>query len=74
MKCPCCGSAELIRDAREVTYTYKGSSTTFTAVTGDFCSACDELILDREQGDHYCRQMAQFRIETDERYRHIGLA
>jgi HTH-type transcriptional regulator/antitoxin MqsA len=71
MKCPCCGAAELIRDTREVSYTYRSSSTTFTAVTGDFCPACDELILDREQSDRYCRLMAQFRSETDEQHQKI---
>ena len=27
MKCPVCGAAELIRDTRDIAYTYKGEST-----------------------------------------------
>jgi HTH-type transcriptional regulator/antitoxin MqsA len=53
MKCPCCGAAELIHDTRDETYTYKGVRTIIPAVTGDFCPACSEVILDREQGDRY---------------------
>ena len=27
-------------------YVYQGASTIFPAVTGDFCPACDEVVLD----------------------------
>ena len=27
MKCPCCGAAELVRETRNLPYTYKGQST-----------------------------------------------
>ena len=45
MKCPICGKAKLVRDTRDVTYTYKGESTVLPDVTGDFCPACDEYVL-----------------------------
>jgi HTH-type transcriptional regulator/antitoxin MqsA len=45
MKCPNCGKAKLVRDTRDVTYTYKGESTVLPDVTGDFCPACDEYVL-----------------------------
>jgi YgiT-type zinc finger domain-containing protein len=35
MKCPCCGAAELIHDIRDMSYTYKGETTTIPTVTGD---------------------------------------
>ena len=53
MKCPCCGGAELAHDTRDVQYTYKGVTTTIPAVTGDFCPACHEVVLDRVNGDRY---------------------
>ena len=53
MKCPCCGAAELIHDTRDMPYTYKGENTTIPAVTGDFCPACGEVVLNREHGDRY---------------------
>lgn len=46
MKCPTCGAANLVQDTRDVTYTYKGETTLLTEVSGKFCSACDESILD----------------------------
>lgn len=46
MKCPVCGAAELIHDTRDMPYTYKGASTVIETVTGDFCPACDEAVLD----------------------------
>ena len=45
MKCPSCGAAKLVRDVRDVPYTYKGESTTIPAVRGDFCPACGESVL-----------------------------
>ncbi|TAN57618.1 MAG: type II toxin-antitoxin system MqsA family antitoxin [Rhodospirillales bacterium] len=45
MKCPSCGAADLVHDTRDMSYTYKGETTTIPAVTGDFCSACGEAVL-----------------------------
>jgi HTH-type transcriptional regulator/antitoxin MqsA len=60
MKCPVCGAAELVRDARDLPYTYKGESTRIAAVTGDFCPACEESILDAAQSDRVMREMRAF--------------
>ncbi|TAK91876.1 MAG: type II toxin-antitoxin system MqsA family antitoxin [Burkholderiaceae bacterium] len=46
MKCPSCGAAKLVHDTRDVPYIYKGESTVLPHVTGEFCPACDESILD----------------------------
>lgn len=67
MKCPCCGGAELVRDTRDVPYAYKGETTTVLAVTGDFCPACGEVILDRENGDRYMREISFFSEAVDAR-------
>ena len=50
MKCPMCGAAELVRDTRDVPYTYKGETMAIPGVTGDFCPACAEVILDKDEG------------------------
>ena len=68
MKCPCCGAAELIHDTRDMPYTYKGEATTIPAVTGDFCPACGEVILDREHGDRYSELMLQFNKQVNAAY------
>ena len=46
MKCPSCGAAKLVQDTRDLPYTYKGETTILPAVTGGFCPACHESILD----------------------------
>lgn len=60
MKCPVCGAAELIHDTRDLPYTYKGESTVISAVTGDFCPACAESILDAAESNRVMREMRAF--------------
>ncbi len=65
MKCPVCGAAELIHDTRDETYTYKGETTVIPAVTGDYCPACSEVLLDREQGDRYSELVGAFQRQVN---------
>lgn len=60
MKCPVCGAAELIHDTRDLPYTYKGETTVIAAVTGDFCTACTESILDASESTRVMRDMSAF--------------
>ena len=60
MKCPVCGAAELVHDTRDLPYTYKGEATVIAAVTGDFCPACAESILDATESDRIMREMRAF--------------
>jgi HTH-type transcriptional regulator / antitoxin MqsA len=60
MKCPVCGAAELIHDIRDLPYTYKGETTLIAAVTGDFCPACAESVLDAAESDRVMREMRAF--------------
>jgi HTH-type transcriptional regulator/antitoxin MqsA len=60
MKCPVCGAAELIHDTRDLPYVYKGENTVILAVTGDFCSACTESILDAAESNRVMREMRAF--------------
>jgi HTH-type transcriptional regulator/antitoxin MqsA len=60
MKCPACGAAKLIRDTRDLPYTYKGETTVIPAVTGDFCPACAESILDAAESDRVMKEMREF--------------
>jgi len=68
MKCPDCGAAMLIHDTRDVPYTYKGESTAIPAVTGDYCPACGELVLDQAQGDRYSEQIGALQREANASY------
>ena len=68
MKCPCCGAAQLIHDTRDMPYTYKGENTTIPLVTGDFCPACGEVVLNREQGDRYSEMVGLFQRQVNAAY------
>ena len=68
MKCPCCGAAELIHDTRDQPYTYKGETTTIPSVTGDFCPACGEVVLNREDGDRYSGLIGLFQRQVNAAY------
>ena len=65
MKCPCCGAAELIHDARDVSTSYKGESTTIFSVTDDFCPACAEIMLNQAHGDRYSALVGQFQQQVN---------
>jgi len=65
MKCPVCGAAQLIHDTRDITYTYKGETTVIAAVTGEFCSACNESITDLKETDRVMREMQAFNRQVN---------
>jgi HTH-type transcriptional regulator / antitoxin MqsA len=60
MKCPVCGAAELIHDTRDLSFTYKGETTVTTAVTGEFCPACTETVLDVQESKRVMGDMKAF--------------
>lgn len=65
MKCPNCGAAKLVHDTRDVPYTYKGESTSLPQVTGNFCTACDEHILDADETRRTMNLMLAFNKEVN---------
>ena len=69
MKCPVCGGAELVHDTRDMPYTYKGESTTISAVTGDYCPACDEAILDVNESRRASATMREFSKQVNAAHR-----
>lgn len=58
--CPVCGVKDLFHDTRDQPYTYKGQTTVIPAVTGDFCSACGESILDAAESRRVMCDMQAF--------------
>lgn len=58
--CPSCGATNMVHDTRDIPYTYKGESTTLPAVTGDFCTACDESVLDAAESKRSMQMMLEF--------------
>lgn len=65
MKCPICAEAELVHDTRDIPYTYKGESTVIPGVTGDFCPACGEVILDAAESAHSSAMMLEFNRQVN---------
>ena len=65
MKCPVCGAAELIHDTRDTSYTYKGETTVISQVTGDFCPACDESILEAAESERIMDAMRAFNKQVN---------
>ena len=65
MRCPICGAADLIHDTRDLPYIYKGESTVIPAVTGEFCPACGEGVLNREEGNRYSELIGAFNKEIN---------
>jgi HTH-type transcriptional regulator / antitoxin MqsA len=65
MKCPFCGMAELVKDIRDLPYTYKGESTVIPGVEGDFCSACGECVLDAKESARVSAAMLEFNKQVN---------
>ncbi len=65
MKCPTCGAAELVHDTRDQTYIYKGEPTLLPAVTGDYCTACGESILDAQESRRTMDMMLSFHKQVN---------
>jgi HTH-type transcriptional regulator/antitoxin MqsA len=65
MKCPACGAAELARDTRDMPYIYKGESTVIEDVTGDFCPACGEVVMDMPEGIRHSAVMLAFNKQVN---------
>ena len=65
MKCPSCGAAELVHDTRVLSYTYKSESTLIPQVTGEFCPACGEAVLDASQSSRVSGAMLTFNKQVN---------
>lgn len=65
MRCPSCGGAELIHDTRPMSYTYKGESTVIDDVTGDYCPACGEAILEMGESVRTSALMLDFNQQVN---------
>ena len=65
MKCPTCAEAELVHDTRDMQYTYKGESTAISMVTGDYCPACGEAVLEMGESIRTSALMLEFNKEVN---------
>ncbi len=65
MKCPSCGAAKLVRDARDISYTYKGETATITAVRVEFCRACGDSVLAAAEASRVSAAMLEFNKQVN---------
>lgn len=65
MQCPHCAAAELLHDTRELPYCYKGVSTQIPLVTGDFCPACNEAVLEMSESSRVSAAMLAFNKQVN---------
>lgn len=65
MKCPACGEAKLVRDTRDIAYTYKGETTTIPAVRGQFCPVCGEGVLVAAESKRVSAAMREFNKQVN---------
>jgi HTH-type transcriptional regulator/antitoxin MqsA len=65
MKCPCCGSAELVHETRDLSYSFKGQQGVAPSVTGNFCPVCGDVVLDAAQGDRLNAWMGEFQKQVN---------
>lgn len=65
MKCPSCATAKLVHDTHDIPYTCKGESTIIPAVTGDFCPACGEAVLDVAESTRTSTAMLEFNKQVN---------
>ena len=65
MKCPICAEAELVHDTRDIHYPYKGESTVIPSVTGDFCPACGEAVLQKRESVRISALMLEFNKQVN---------
>ena len=66
MKCLHCASEmDLVQDTRDLSYTYKGETTLLPAVTGDFCPACGEAVLNLTESSRVSAAMLEFNRQVN---------
>ena len=65
MICPVCGVTSLVREIRDLPYSYRNESTSIPAVTGDFCPACGDALLDASESARVSAAMLAFKEQID---------
>ena len=75
MKCPTCGTGNLIVATRELPYSYKGKSTVIKAVKGKFCNnpKCREVVVDIDESARMSKEMLAFNKKVNRELTPIDL-
>jgi len=65
MKCPMCGSDNLVHDTRDIEHSYRGMRTIIPKISGKFCSSCDDATLDPRESKRVSDAMLAFNREVN---------
>jgi YgiT-type zinc finger domain-containing protein len=65
MKCPNCGAPDFVHDTRDLPFNHGSVKTSIRAVTGDFCLACGEVVLDPTESARVCASMLELQAQID---------
>ncbi len=65
MKCPVCGSSEIVLDTRDIEHSYRGMTTAIPQVRGKFCLSCDDASLDPGESKRVSDAMLAFNREVN---------
>lgn len=55
----------MVKDTRDQLYTYKGKTTVLKAITGGYCTACDESITDMAETERTMAMISEFKKQVD---------
>jgi HTH-type transcriptional regulator/antitoxin MqsA len=75
MKCPTCGTGNLVAAVRDVPYVYKGKKTVIKKVKGRFCDnpKCREVVMDMDESMRTSREMLEFNKKVNAKLTPIDL-
>jgi HTH-type transcriptional regulator/antitoxin MqsA len=65
MKCVSCGKTKMVRDTRDMVYTYKGQTTTIPNVSGEYCPMCSESVHNVAESEYVNSAMLAFNREIN---------
>ncbi|MBE6442301.1 MAG: YgiT-type zinc finger protein [Desulfovibrio desulfuricans] len=65
--CPTCGKGELVEDTRDVEYEYFGAKTVIKDIHANFCTACDDFVMDYPEMRRVGNELEAFRKQCNAR-------
>ena len=65
MQCPSCGAQGVRVESRDMSYHYRGLATVIHGVSGAFCAACSEAVLDEGVAERVAEAMQAFARQVD---------
>ncbi|MEO8927039.1 MAG: type II toxin-antitoxin system MqsA family antitoxin [Caulobacteraceae bacterium] len=65
MRRPSCTGAEMAPDVRDQAYSYNGKTTVIAGVSGTFCPACGEVVLDAVEAARVSTAMIDFNKQVN---------